>query len=412
MLKALADALESAGRHGSPLALGFAFVIGVVVGFSPCIYPVLPLVVAFIGRLSRGRRSYGLLYSLAYVLGMALVYSVLAVVMVGAGFLFGSLMGNGWFLLGLGALFVVLSLWMFGLIRIPTPQFVRGGGARGGLLGALGLGAASGLVVGPCSTPALVVLLPLIQQATSAGSLRALGFGVAVMFAYSLGMGSLVVLCGTFSGLLVNLPKSGRWLGVVEKGLAVLVLLVAAAFVAKGAGRLLGRSRAAPTGGAPAVAGTEEVGRYEGLGTPSPTWELEGLDGARVRLSDYRGHKGVILAFFASWCIACREEVPLLNELHERLADGRAVLFGVNEEESPDRVREIRGRWGIEYPILLDRDGAVREMYGFMAVPRVIAIDAAGVVRYDGLEPPEDVEALLRSLGPGPEAAGPDLNAP
>jgi len=404
MLKALSEALEAAGRNGSPLAVGIAFLLGVIVGFTPCVYPVLPLVVAFIGRLSRGRKLYGLLYSLVYVFGMALVYSILAMVMVAAGLLFGSLLGKWWFLLGLGGLFLVLALWMLGVVRIPTPQLVRGGGARGGILGALGLGAASGLVVGPCNTPALVVLLPLIHQATRGGSPAALGFGAAVMFAYSMGVGSLIVLCGTFSGLLVSLPKSGRWLGIVEKALGVLVLGVAIGFMVRGTGRLLAR----PAGTGAPVSTEESAGatpaapdKYGGVGTVSPLWELDSLDGGRVRLAEFRGKKGIVLAFFASWCIACREEVPSLNALHARLPPERVILFGVNEEEMPQFVKDVKAKWGIQYPILLDVDGTVRQIYGFMAVPRIIAIDARGVVRYDGLDLPEDVDALVQSLTAG-----------
>ena len=230
--ESLGNAVSNALQTGSLLAVGIAFLFGVFVGFTPCVYPVLPLTVSYIGSISRGGKLNGFLFSLVYVLGMALVYCAVGVTTALAGGFLGSLWSNGWFLLALANFFILLALWQFGVIRLPVPQFLqRGGSRKSGMLGALGVGAAAGFVVGPCTLPGLAAMVTLIQKGAQEGTFRSVLFGASVMFAYSLGMGSLVLICGTFSGLLASLPHSGKWLSVIEKLFAILMILIAEFFL-------------------------------------------------------------------------------------------------------------------------------------------------------------------------------------
>jgi thiol:disulfide interchange protein DsbD len=232
ILQSLSNVVSAHLAHGSVLAIGAAFLLGVFVGFTPCMYPVLPITVAYIGSIARGRRLDGLFYSSIYVLGMALVYATIGIVVAVAGGVVGGLWNNGWVLLALANLFLVLALWQLGVVHIPVPQFVRGSESRrGGIWGALGVGAASGLVVGPCTLPGLTAVITLIGSSVRSGSAGSLVFGAAAMFAYSLGLGSLIIVCGTFSGFLANLPRSGQWLNVIEKAFAVLMILAAEFFL-------------------------------------------------------------------------------------------------------------------------------------------------------------------------------------
>ena len=231
MLQALKDSLDAYIQAGSILAVAVAFLIGVLVGFTPCVYPVLPITVATIGQVAKGKKLNGLFYSLVYVAGMAIVYCVVGVVTVLLGGQIGALWGNGWFLLAIGLVFLVVSLWMFHVLTLPVPQFIKGGSRRGGIAGTLGIGMASGLVVGPCTVPGLAVVLTLVAKAAETRSAGAFLFGAVIMLAYSIGLGSLVVLCGTFSGFLASLPRSGKWLNAVEKTFATLMLVVALFFV-------------------------------------------------------------------------------------------------------------------------------------------------------------------------------------
>lgn len=232
ILDSLGSAVSNAIQAGSLMAVAMAFLFGIFVGLTPCVYPVLPLTVSYIGSISRGGRLNGFLYSLIYVLGMATVYCAIGVVTALAGGFLGGLWSNGWFLLALANFFIVLALWQFGVIRLPLPQFFQGAGSRRrGALGAFAVGAAAGFVVGPCTLPGLAAMVALIQKGAQEGTAGSVFFGALVMFAYSLGMGSLVLVCGTFSGLLATLPRSGKWLSVVEKVFAVLMLLVAEFFL-------------------------------------------------------------------------------------------------------------------------------------------------------------------------------------
>lgn len=234
MSKELSDSLSAALGQGSAVAVAFAFLLGLFVGFSPCVYPVLPLTVAYIGGISKGGKLNGFLYSLLYVLGMAVVYCTVGVVSALIGGDLRSLWGNGWVLLAFANFFLFMALWQLGVIRISLPQ-LAGGKRRSGALGALGVGAASGLIVGPCTVPGLAAMLTLVSASAARGGegthLGGLLFGIVAMFAYSLGLGSLILICGTFSGVLANLPRSGRWLNVIEKVFAVVMILLAEFFL-------------------------------------------------------------------------------------------------------------------------------------------------------------------------------------
>jgi len=228
LLDALSRAVETHIAAGSATAIVLAFLFGVFVGFTPCVYPVLPITVSYVGSMAKGRKIEGFLYSLVYVLGMALVYSTIGVVTAAVGGTLGAIWNNGWVLLALANFFILLALWQLGVIRIPVPQFLGGGTRRRkGFLGALVVGAASGVVVGPCTLPGLAAMVTLIAIGAREGSFGSLLFGASAMFAYSLGLGSLIIICGTFSGLLASLPRSGRWLGVMEKAFALLLILAA-----------------------------------------------------------------------------------------------------------------------------------------------------------------------------------------
>jgi thiol:disulfide interchange protein DsbD len=99
-------------------------------------------------------------------------------------------------------------------------------GARG-MLGAVVIGAAAGLVASPCTSPVLFALL------TYAATTQSVVYGGALMFAFSMGMGVLLIVAGTFSGLAAALPKPGRWMAVVKKVLGLLILGLAEYYLIK-----------------------------------------------------------------------------------------------------------------------------------------------------------------------------------
>lgn len=193
------------------LASMAAYLGGVLISFTPCMYPVAPLTVAFIGAHGGGSRWKGFLLSLVYVVGMALTYTGLGVMAALTGKLFGQVQTYPWTQVIVANIFVVMGLSMLGVVRIPwrIPAFIARLQPREkskGLVGAFFVGAASGLIMGPCTAPALAVLLSYTAT-TQNISLAAL-----LLFLFALGMGTLLILLGVFAGLIVNLPKAGQWM--------------------------------------------------------------------------------------------------------------------------------------------------------------------------------------------------------
>ncbi len=414
MMEHLGTLLGSSLAQGSALAILIAFLFGVFVGFTPCVYPVLPITIAYIGRASRGSRLNALLYSLVYVLGMAVVYSAIGIIAALLGSQIGKLWSNGWVLLVLANFFLALALWQLGVIRLPTPQFMTGGGERrSGLLGALGVGAASGLIVGPCTLPGLAAMLALIQTGVGeGGSLGALLFGATAMFAYSLGLGSLIIICGVFSGILANMPKSGKWLATIEKVFAVLLILVAEFFLI-----YLGQSanfpllsgityrakapQVVPSSPSAAIEPGVEISTVKAsVGAPAPGWALQDTDGKPARLEDYRGKKGVVMVFFSTWCAACMEEVPELIAFQQKYGTGGVDVVGVGIDQPLHTLKRFVEDARVNYRVVVDADSKVADLYGVTGVPLVVAVDSAGTVRFIGHALPKDKEALVRNLQP------------
>jgi cytochrome c-type biogenesis protein len=188
---------------------------GVLVSFTPCMYPVVPITVAYIGARGLASRRRAFLLSVIYVLGMALTYTLLGAVAALTGSLFGQIQSNPWtyFLMGNLCLLMGLSLLDVFTLRIRTPDFVtkvQSHRKSAGIGGSFLVGAASGLVMGPCAAPALAVVLG--YAATRQNVL----FASSLMFVFAVGMGTLLILLGTFAGLLAGIPRSGLWLSRVS----------------------------------------------------------------------------------------------------------------------------------------------------------------------------------------------------
>lgn len=216
----------------SLMAYPAAFAAGVLISFTPCVYPVIPIQLAFVGGQAGGNRRAGFTLSTTYVFGMAAVYSALGAFAALSGNLFGQAASSPWSYLLVGNILLLLALGMFDAISLPTLALASDGKAAGrgrGHVKALLVGMSSALVVGPCTAPALGGLLALV-----AGRAQVL-FGVTVLFAFAFGMGALMIALGTFSGLV--LPKAGVWMVRVKQAFAV-VLLVASQYLFVEAGKL------------------------------------------------------------------------------------------------------------------------------------------------------------------------------
>ncbi|MCC6317106.1 MAG: sulfite exporter TauE/SafE family protein [Gemmatimonadaceae bacterium] len=222
---------------GSPLtALPVLFLAGVLTSLTPCIYPMIPITAAIVGG---GEATAGaarprlrpLLLSLTYVVGLALVYAGLGLFAGMSGTMFGRISTNPWLYFAMANLLLFAALAMFDVIPLRLPSVVvekaatAGSGGRFG--GALVMGAMSGLVAAPCSAPVMIAVLTWVTETRSA----LLGF--VYLFAFSLGMCTLLVVVGVSSGALSRLPRAGLWMVRVKKAFGVVMLGVAQYYLIK-----------------------------------------------------------------------------------------------------------------------------------------------------------------------------------
>lgn len=131
---------------------------------------------------------------------------------------------------------------------------------------------------------------------------------------------------------------------------------------------------------------TMSLGRPSGpvdtpiIGRAAPVFDLETLDGERLSLEGFRGSP-VVLNFWASWCLPCREEAPLLTAADTTYRPLGLRILGVVYQDNPQNARDFMTRYGQAYPGLLDPDGRTAIDYGVFGIPETFFIDATGVVR-------------------------------
>jgi len=212
-------------------ALPIVFIAGVLTSLTPCIYPMIPITAAIVGggTVAEGAapraRSRIALLTMSYVLGLAGVYAALGVFAGLSGTMFGSVSTNPWLYFAMANLLVLAALAMLDVIpvRIPSRLLNRAAGAGGGgsVSGAFVMGSASGLVAAPCSAPVMAAVLTWVT-ATRSGIL-----GFVYLFVFSLGMCTLLVVVGLFSGSVSRLPRAGAWMVWVKRGFALIMLGVA-----------------------------------------------------------------------------------------------------------------------------------------------------------------------------------------
>ncbi len=228
---ALSVTLQDQLEAGSAAALAVVFAAGVLTSFTPCVYPMIPVTVTYIGGASAGQRRRGLTLSLVYVLGMALIYAALGIVTALLGKTFGRFTHNPWVYGGVGALILFFGLVMLDFVGLRVPGFFSGvqtaGARRGGYGGALLIGLAAGFVAAPCTAPVLGLLLVYVART------RDVLWGGTLLFVFAAGLGTLLLLVGVFSGLLANLPKAGAWMKWIKNAFGVGMLLVGAWFLVR-----------------------------------------------------------------------------------------------------------------------------------------------------------------------------------
>ena len=221
--------LELANRLGSDrglLTLGFFFVLGLGLAFTPCVFPMYPILTSIIvGQGNKLSTGQAFRLSMAYVQGMAITYSLLGLVVASAGVKFQAAFQHPAVLIGISILFVVLALAMFGVFTLQLPSSwqekvsnISNNQQGGSIKGALVMGVLSGLVASPCTTAPLTGVLLYIAQS---GDML---YGALVLYILSLGMGLPLLVLGSSGGKI--LPRPGAWMDLVKAIFGFLLLSV------------------------------------------------------------------------------------------------------------------------------------------------------------------------------------------
>lgn len=214
--------------NASPiLGLGVSFLAGLLVSFSPCIFPLIPITLGVVGATSVSSRRRAFFISTVFVLGIAFTYTVLGVTAAALGIFLAKFFINPVTYLILTVIFLVLGLSLFDVIKLnifsPNVSYKR----KGGWVSLFIMGVVAGLAIIPCNFPVLGAILSLISREQN------LVYGGLALFLFSLGYGTLLIVLGTFTSLLRKLPKTGSWLIIIRRLLGVILIMVAGYFLIK-----------------------------------------------------------------------------------------------------------------------------------------------------------------------------------
>ena len=397
------------GNLGAIALLFFGF--GLLLTFTPCVLPMLPIISAIVVG-EHATRMRAALVSVAYVLGMATVYTALGVAAGLAGQGLQAALQNPWVLGAFALLIALLSLSMFGLYELQLPaswhhRLTQASNKLSGgqIAGAAVMGALSALIVSPCVTAPLAGALAYIAQTGNAAT------GGTALFALSMGMGVPLILVGVGAGNL--LPRSGHWLTVTKAIFGFILLAVAlyivqpvlpawAAMVAWGAlligaavflrtfdslpdgagnvqrlGKVVGVVLA--LAGAAQLVGVAAGGRdplqplagvLRASTGASAQAEAHGLTFKRVKSTDEldaevrnasASGRAVMLDFYADWCVSCKEMERLtFTDARVRTALADVVLLQADVTANSADDQALLKRFGLFGPpgtIFFDTQG-------------------------------------------------------
>lgn len=226
----LDELLKKTSTQGSRLFLFvLAFLIGILVSFTPCVYPLIPITVGILRTHASSSLFSHFIAASSYVAGISLVYATLGYVVSKTSLIFGQWLANPW-VIGFIMLFLLyLAFALFGFYELYIPNFLKQGATlsltKASFIRIFIFGVISGFVASPCLTPGLAGILAIVAQEKN----PLIGF--LIMLFFSLGMSILLLVIGTFSNALSLLPRTGAWMVEVERMLGFFMLALCAYYL-------------------------------------------------------------------------------------------------------------------------------------------------------------------------------------
>jgi thioredoxin:protein disulfide reductase len=392
----ISSMLESSGIL---LGLFFVFIGGLALNLTPCVYPLIPITIGYFGGQSEGRTSRLFMLGLLFVLGMALTYSVIGVITALSGAIFGALLQSTIVILVIAAIFVVLSLSMFGVyeFKLPDALVAKAGGAKSGLFGAFFMGLTMGIVAAPCIGPFVLGLVTYV--AAKADPL----YGLVMFFVLALGLGMPYLFLAVFSGKIKNLPRAGMWMegvkhifGFILIGMALYFLLpllpktisgyILPVYMAGVALYLLIFEREAS-----AVKGFRifrivfsiiliAIAVYAVIPSSGESIKWEQYSESVIPAS-LEERNGMIIDFYADWCIPCKE-LDAITFSNPAVVQEAEKFYTYKADMTRSLSPEVE---------------MLKNKYNIVGVPTVIIINSTGeeVDRITGFVGPDE---FLRSM--------------
>lgn len=207
------------------------YIGGAATSFTPCVFPLIPIIIGLIGSARHPSRRRNLVLSFSYVLGMAVTYSILGMAAALTGKFFGRVQSSPWAQMLVGNVIILFGLALLDVIPLPVFLLNRAGAGKVAknvsIAGMLVMGMASGLVAAPCAAAVLGTVL------TYAATTQNIIFGFTLLFTFALGLGTILLLVGAFTGILTGLPRLQKWMPVFQKVLALAMILLGEYYIFK-----------------------------------------------------------------------------------------------------------------------------------------------------------------------------------
>ena len=355
------------------------FVLGLALAFTPCVLPMLPILSSILFGTNRSepiKKSRAITLASAYIFGMALMYALAGVLMAALGSGAQQALQNPIVLSAFALLLLVLAGSLFGFYNLQFPQAwqayvdrLAGRQKGGSVVGAFILGGISTLVASPCITAPLAGVLGFIAHTGS------MSLGGSLLFVMALGMGLPLLFIAVEARILI--PSTGKWMITLQRGLGVLLVLLAAWIVSP-----------IFIGNTPSESASSGQARAEKrLG--DLTFKVVGSTEALQPLFEEskRTGKPLLLDFYADWCISCKEmEIKTFQNaaVAKKMQDFILVQADVTRNTA-------------EHQALL-------KQYGLFGPPGILLFNAAGEEqtnqRVVGFMPPDRFLLRLNAAAP------------